>query len=403
MGKLKEKTDRAYIWLMNHRTQTMRVAMVFMAVIAVLRLGYEFWRLVGMSGPNGANDLHLRYDEVSWWFSDKPVYINSAHAGYPPASYLILWPFIGWLQFWQARWLWAFTSVCALGVFSRVLIKHSGAREHGERRFWILILLSVYPVAITIGNGQMGIHIILALISCVLLLKHDGEVTIRGDILVATLFILALAKLNIAVPFFWIVLFVPGRLRPIFFVTIGYILLTLLALCFRSESIWQIFSAFKSVSDLVMGQGGAHLARLIIASGWTGWVSVGPLMLLGALGIWIYKNRRIDIWVLLGVTSIVARLWTYHRMYDDLLILLPMVALYRIARQDNSPQRHQVIAGILFVLSCIGLEIPGTLGRLEFPWNLPYDVGQSSIWIAGLIFLVNRSQKAKQYIAKEFA
>jgi len=90
-------------------------------------------------------------------------------------------------------------------------------------------------------------------------------------------------------------------------------------------------------------------------------------------------------------------------MYDDLLILLPMVALYRIARQDNSPQRHQVIAGVLFVLSCIGLEIPGTLGRLEFPWNLPYDVGQSSIWIAGLIFLVNRSQKAKQYIAKEFA
>ena len=60
LGKLNEKTDRAYIWWMNHRIQIVRVAMVLMVVIAVLRLGYEFWRLVGMSGPNGANDLHLR-------------------------------------------------------------------------------------------------------------------------------------------------------------------------------------------------------------------------------------------------------------------------------------------------------------------------------------------------------
>jgi hypothetical protein len=42
------------------------------------------------------------------------------------------------------------------------------------------------------------------------------------------------------------------------------------------------------------------------------------------------------LWLLLGVTALVARFWTYHRWYDDLLILLPMIALFRIAQQRPS-------------------------------------------------------------------
>lgn len=47
----------------------MRYAIGLMIVIAALRLGYEFWQLVGMSGPDGAIDLVLRYEEVQWWFA----------------------------------------------------------------------------------------------------------------------------------------------------------------------------------------------------------------------------------------------------------------------------------------------------------------------------------------------
>ena len=76
LGKLNDKTDRAFIWWMEHRNQTMRVAILLITVIAALRLVYTFWRLVGASEPYGANDLHLRYDEVGWWLSDEPVYMN---------------------------------------------------------------------------------------------------------------------------------------------------------------------------------------------------------------------------------------------------------------------------------------------------------------------------------------
>ena len=64
----------------------------------------------------------------------------------------------------------------------------------------------------------------------------------------------------------------------------------------------------------------------------------GPASLLALmiLGFWVYRYRRADIWILMGVTALVARFWTYHMWYDDLLILLPMVALFRIANQRRA-------------------------------------------------------------------
>ena len=43
------------------------------------------------------------------------------------------------------------------------------------------------------------------------------------------------------------------------------------------------------------------------------------LILLGGLGAWVYRFRRVDVWLLIGVSAVIARLWTYHRTYDDLL------------------------------------------------------------------------------------
>lgn len=38
--------------------------------------------------------------------------------------------------------------------------------------------------------------------------------------------------------------------------------------------------------------------------------------------------------------------------------------------------KEGLIAGMLFICGWLGLEMPGTLGRLSFPRNLPYDIGQ---------------------------
>ena len=139
----------------------------------------------------------------------------------------------------------------------------------------------------------------------------------------------------------------------------------------------------------------------MVALGLERWVSPGSIVLMGSLGVWVYRNRHVDIWILLGVSGIIARLWTYHRMYDDLLIFLPMIALYRIVRQAHRVRRYGWIGSILFMCGWMGLEIPGTLGRMSFPWNLPYDIGQTIIWSAMLVFLVIYARQAKQFTAAE--
>jgi len=42
------------------------------------------------------------------------------------------------------------------------------------------------------------------------------------------------------------------------------------------------------------------------------------LFLLGGLGFWVFCNRRKNMWLLIGITALVARFWTYHGWYDDL-------------------------------------------------------------------------------------
>ena len=44
----------------------------------------------------GAIDLRLRRMEVRDWFDGVPIYFTNSDAVYPPASYLLLWPFARW-------------------------------------------------------------------------------------------------------------------------------------------------------------------------------------------------------------------------------------------------------------------------------------------------------------------
>jgi hypothetical protein len=97
------------------------------------------------------------------------------------------------------------------------------------------------------------------------------------------------------------------------------------------------------------------------------------------------------LWLLLGVTALVARFWTYRRWYDDLLILLPRIVLFRIAKQRPSADGGDVVAGALLAITMLAMLALGGLYLFPSLWNMLYVAGQTIVWIVVLVFLLDRT------------
>jgi hypothetical protein len=385
-----------HAWWTRHAAAGLCFAVAFMAAGASVRLLNEFHRLLFDPQYYGAIDLRHRYEEISRWFAGMPVYTGFHHAGYPPASYVMLWPFLGWLSEWQARWLWGLITVLALVVLTAVAIRQSAADTRLHRLFIALIFVSTYPAPITIGNGQLGILTLTAMLCGLLLIRPERGPSWRDDMLATVLLLLAATKPSLTAPLFWVALFLPGRLRPMLLVGTSYVLLTLFAAAFQPGSLVKLFSDLARVSAMVMGSDPTpSLAAWMSLVGLQAWTLFASAVMLALCGVWVYLNRHGDFWMLVGASAIVARLWTYHQLYDDLLMFPAMIALYRIARGGASPPGPtSVVAGLLLTAALMGQLAPGRLHLYPYPWYLLYAVGEPLIWIAALLFLVVYSQRS---------
>jgi hypothetical protein len=384
----------------DHGNLVFKSAVLLMTIAALIWLGYEFWRLVWQSGEMGAIDLRQRHDEIQAWFAGKPVYGKIVTAVYPPASYAILWPLMGWLTVTAARWFWAATTAIALVWTVFLCVRESGAHTPLQRTFVGLMPLSMYATGATIGNGQLLVHILPVLVAGLLLLKSE-ESSRHQDLLAGALVLIALVKPTITAPFFWMVLFVPARLRPAMIVSIGYVALSFFAALFQKTGLFTLL--FKWSDRAAVGvEWGTARGGVANQHSWLETIKLegleGPssLIALIILGFWIYRYRRADIWILMGVTALVARFWTYHMWYDDLLILLPMVTLFRIANQHAPVAAADRLAGPLLAITILTLLAPGGLYLLPMPWNKLYVVLQTITWAAVFIFLLNHARLGRK-------
>ncbi len=365
-----------------HRTAILWVTLGVMAAAAAVRLPFELWRLLLDIGRGGAIDLRLISDLVKGWFSGAELYTV-----YPPASHLLLWPFQGWLPFPLLRWAWAASMIPLIGWLALCLERAAGLEARLDRAWFRLFVLSNYATAIVIGNGQLALHIVPALLVGILLLRGDGVGPGRA-LAAGALLLLAMAKPSLSVPFFWVVLFACGARRVVAGCVVAYLGLTAAALAVRPESADTALGNWLSASSGIdLGYANLHSWSRVMDVGELGLVlGVG---LLGLAGLWTLARRRADLWILLGVAAIVARVWTYHQLYDDLLLLIPVVALLRIGRLERARERNlHVVAGMLVLALWVGLMGPGTLLRAPVPLGAAYRVAQTLVWAATLGFLV---------------
>lgn len=379
-----------------HGYLLLQIAVVLVAIGTPLRLLRVFSDLVWDLGRGSAIDLKARYLEVQTWFAGLPVYGGAVHsADYPPASYATLWPFLGWLPLAQSRWLWAATILIGLGCLAYVITRADKAGAATQWLFVALLPFAVYPTTANIVLGQLTIHCLASLMAGLLLL-HSGRGRWWEDVLAAMLFIAALAKPTISGPFFWLFLFVPGRLRPAAFVLLGYVALTLFAASFQEASLLELLKGWRAQeSQISVQEGHANLSGLLLAIGLKKAILPAALLSLLALGAWVWRHRKVDFWLLAGVTGLVTRLCVHHRSQDDLLILLPMIALLRLAKHPPASDGTDVTAGLLFALTWITMLAPVDL-LLRIPALRPWmAIWLGALWVMTLLFLLGQARKER--------
>ncbi len=357
-------------------------AILALAVAAPIWLGYQLWRLLFQTGFWGAVDLSTYHRLVGDWFAGRPVYADRT-AIHPPATYLFLWPFVGWLPFEAARWLWAIVQTASMILAIRAGLRWSGATSRREQLLVALLFLGTYPAGANVGNGQIGIPLLAALLA--LALRLEARHGRRDDLAVALLLCVTLVKPTISAPIFLLVLLRPAGFLPAVLAAAGYLAATLAAIAFRAESAVALFRAWLGGAGFNQ-LGTANLHAALTRAGLGAAAPWASLAVLALLGLWLARHRRSPVDVSFAIAAIVARLFTYHRWYDDVLLLLPLLVLFRLASRDPASDRR-LHAGVLFGSGLVLLLAPGGLYLLPAPWNGDFVTLQVIQWLAMLVYL----------------
>jgi hypothetical protein len=369
------------------------LGLAYLVVAAMGRLAYATPHLLGDVAPWSAVDLKYRFNEVAVWFSGQPVYGVVDGAVYPPASHAILWPLLGWLSLPAARLFWLLTTLGAATLIAVVAWRAAAGTPTRER--WLLcgLAYAAYPLQLSVFVGQMGMHVTAAAMGGALLLFTLP--TRRGtDLLASALLALALVKPTLSLPLLLCVLISTWRLRPLAFTAGAYLLLTAIAVSAQPAGALELVRDWLVVSGerVPFGDGVPNLHMLLSGLGLGAWMTPASLLLLGLMGAWMVRRRAADPWVLLGIAGVVARLWAHSTLYDDAFLLLPTLALFRIALRTGG---FGSWAGKLFFGAWVVLLTP--------TWAV-YDLGpvvailihafHTALWVGVLAYLVAHARAA---------
>ena len=369
------------------RQVLLRVALVVLVLDGAAWMGWEFWRLLWQPEPMGAVDLRLRHLEVLRWFAGFSVYSEHEYVPsvYPPATFAMLWPLLGWLSFSAARWFWAGTSICAILATMLGFTQGSMAESKVERALIAAMVVGTYPVGATLGNGQLTIHVMACALWSVLWLARHGSGLQRYFIVPLVVF--SMAKPSSAIPFLVVALFLPGGVLPLLVAGVVYLGLTFFAAAFQPVDLISLTREMGARSNrLALFTGTPFYANIhvwLTEFGMRQFLLTSSIVVLLLFGVWAYLHRKCDIWLLLGVAAIVTRMWTYHRWYDDELLLIPMIALFRLMKSASSNHVPAVLfwAGLITMLAPGGLYLlPGALPQVYTAW-------ETFLWLAYLVFL----------------
>lgn len=375
-------------------------AIVLTAIAALWRVPNELRYLLLPGEGHEVVDLRARFDETRAWFTSPGFYEYSARDDtggfdYPPASYLMFWPLLGWLPFSVVRVLWA--AICLGGAAGIAWISVRASRPRAPRTALLLALIPFggYALGATLRVGQLTFFALALLLLAFDLMQRPRNN--RGMGLAAGLLMAAaLIKPTLTAPLIMVVMLLPGGLLSAACCILAYFILSMAAAAFRPESLFTLArqwteSAGSLESHYLDGQ--TNIYRWLSLAGLESWILLTSVLSLLIFAAWTLIHRRADFWTLIGAGAIVTRFLTYHRLYDDALILLPLISLLRIASRSEPPGGLSRGAGFLFFLNWAALLSPGSIINEPGPLRPVAEAAQTVIWLATLAFLGVHARK----------
>jgi hypothetical protein len=376
--------------------QLLLLAAVAISLVAAVQRTRDGLTCLLLSTDRGcAIDVRVQQAGVLRWFGPNPP---TGDLIYPPATQLLLWPFFGWTTFEQARWIWGVTAVAALVWLTWLVVRESGATGVLERVFVGLWPWAMFATRATLVVGQFGLHLLpLAIVGVLSARRGPGRwAPSCGS---AAALIGALAKPTFSAPFMPPALFGAASWRPAVLAALGYALLTAVACWTRGVPPVATVSGWVSSGGRAVVQVDAsfgvygNVHSWLTALGLARWNAPATVLIFALFTWWAYRHRRVDPWIVLGVAAIVARVWTHHRVYDDVLLLVPMVAAYRLARAPAPPFRA---APALFALIWLGAMAPARLFLLPAPWSVLAKGAHVTVWLLALAGLGYAGWRARR-------
>jgi hypothetical protein len=226
-------------------------------------------------------------------------------------------------------------------VISVVAVRASCADRLAEKAFLFVFILPLGATMIAVWIGQLGLHVTAALLGAAWLLVGDGsEAATTGpsrsrarDAAAAALLTIALVKPTLSLPLLVVILIVAGGWRPTVLTAALYGVVTLIAAVPQGRS--PVTLAFEWLSreeimNLPLGSVNVYLWLY-----WLGFegsmIPVSLIILIGA-SVWAWRYRAAPSWLLIGIAALVSRLWIHHRAFDDVLLIVPAIALFQATK-----------------------------------------------------------------------
>lgn len=384
----------------RYRKPLLLTAVVLTAMAAVWRVPNELQYLLFRDDNSAAIDLRARFDETRAWFS-APAFYDEGEPDeeggfdYPPASYLMFWPLLGWLPFTAVRVLWAAACLGAAAGIAWISVRATRPRNPGAALLLALIPFGGYALGATLRVGQIS-FLVLVLLLIALDLLHRRPKSLGRDLAVGVLLLAALIKPTLGAPFVLMAMLLPGGFLPAVVCILGYGFLYAAAAAFRPESIFtltrQWLGATSPIETYYLG-GQTNIYRWLVLAGLDSWIVPAMVLMLLALLTWTLAHRRADFWTLMGAGAIVTRFLTYHRLYDDALIFLTLIPLFRFASRAEPSGGLSRAAALLFFLNWAALLAPGSIINEPGPLRPVAEAAQAVIWLATLGFLLVCARK----------